>query len=219
MAQTSGKSTPVVRGDVARLTAGLASPEKTELDSYLALLETYSQQQQQLRQSLSPASCQPARGAPDGNAVERLDAMTNMAALAIRCGVTNVVGLSFGNSLNTHDDLGFMSGALPGLGSYGGHDTNVYMPFVKKTYPWTMGLLVKLLRDLGPLQRDTFMVYTAANGAATNIHHGKGCRPPWCSMAPAPSRPDHATCATRTSRRPTHPTGGKTPTDPSCTPP
>lgn len=82
-----------MRADIRRLEAHLAGPERRKLDHYLAAIEDFEK-----RLTLaSNLRCKAPPFADTGTTVEdRLEQMTEMATLALVCGLTNVVGVSVG---------------------------------------------------------------------------------------------------------------------------
>lgn len=93
-----------IRHEVKRVQGNLAGEERRKLDDYLAAID--DMEKRQTAQGASLASCQaakaPAVAGDDWNygadrpAEALLESMTEMAAVALACGITNVAGVSFG---------------------------------------------------------------------------------------------------------------------------
>ncbi|MBE2248537.1 MAG: DUF1552 domain-containing protein [Myxococcus sp.] len=84
-----------VSADVNRLRARLAGAERGQLDGYLESLEAFDKRR-------SGAAClAPNAPSAERGAVKELPAMLDMAAVALRCGMTHVVGCSVGGG-NSH---------------------------------------------------------------------------------------------------------------------
>jgi hypothetical protein len=85
-----------LRGDANRLRSSLAGPERVKLDAYLAAIDEYDAR----RARAAALSCQPPGAAApniDDNKTtpeDLLEFLTDTALVALKCGLTNVVGLS-----------------------------------------------------------------------------------------------------------------------------
>ncbi len=84
-----------VSADVDRVRRRLAGSERAQLDGYLASLEAFDK-----RRATSACVTPNAPGSERG-AVKELPAMLDMASVALRCGMTRVVGCSVGGG-NSH---------------------------------------------------------------------------------------------------------------------
>jgi hypothetical protein len=92
--------------------------------------------------------------------------MFRLATLALRCGVTNVLGVTFGNTGN-HEDLAMFGGGYEGHGDYRG--------WMRRFTPISMGWLKEMLEALGPDAANLTITIVPANGISHGgIHHG--CR-------------------------------------------
>jgi hypothetical protein len=90
-----------MRADIKRLEGALAGPERRKLEHYLAAVEDF-EKRMKLAATLS---CQTPPFTDATNTVEdRLEAMTELATLALVCGMTNVVGVSVGTG-DSHTDF------------------------------------------------------------------------------------------------------------------
>lgn len=82
-----------MRKDIKRVSANLAGPERLKLDQYLTGVEDVEKR----LKIVSAPSCKTGSYVQGGTSVEdRLEAMNEMATLALTCGMTNVVGVSVG---------------------------------------------------------------------------------------------------------------------------
>jgi hypothetical protein len=99
-----------LRGDLKRAQAALAGPERRKLDDYVAALEEMEQ-----RQASDPdLSCRPTmppagpvedwKYGPTRPAEDILSGMHEMGSAALACGMTNVVGVSFGTG-HSHENF------------------------------------------------------------------------------------------------------------------
>ncbi|MEL6183571.1 MAG: DUF1552 domain-containing protein [Myxococcota bacterium] len=90
-----------VRGDVRRLERRLAGPEKLKLETYLGSIDAIDGRLQALAETPATASCSAVEG-PDPETLggardprrEHADAMVELAALSLTCGLTQVVHLN-----------------------------------------------------------------------------------------------------------------------------
>jgi hypothetical protein len=90
-----------MRADIARLQGALAGPERRKLDQYLAAIDDFDKRTRLAATLACPALSPPAAST---TVEDRLDAMTDMATVALTCGMTNVVGISVGTG-NSHTDF------------------------------------------------------------------------------------------------------------------
>jgi hypothetical protein len=166
-----------MRHDVKRLAAELAGPERQRLEVYLSSIESFDKRQEEQIRLLQSADCskppQPGADGKEGNGPERVALMLRMATLALRCGLTNVVGLSVGHGFG-HDDLGVMGPVLPWRG-YGGHGPNeVYNQSLNRIYRHISGLLAELIVGVGPLAEGLVMMVVPGTSARDSLHHHDG---------------------------------------------
>jgi hypothetical protein len=103
----------------------------------------------------------------------RLASMFRMTALAVRCGVTNVVGITVGNG-HSHEDLGFFDG--PKYGRYSGHLG--YKKYAPGVWAFALGEAASFITALGPTAAESVISIISANGASGGNHHGWGARVP-----------------------------------------
>jgi hypothetical protein len=162
--QMQGSLLNAMRKDIRRLETKLAGSERERLTDYLTLVEDFDRQQAQLKEQLG--NCGQFPTGIDGTPVKRLESMFAMSTLAVRCGLTNVVGVSVGAGFG-HDDLGLFRADLFGDEGYGGHGpVEVYQRQVSKVYKTATGLMGNMLKNLGPLADSTVMMLTASSGAS-----------------------------------------------------
>lgn len=159
----SARLMDLLREDLRRLDRGLAGEEKARLAEYLSSMEAFKKKEDALAKQIQAGGC--AFAAPrDSNAVANLGAMFRLATLALRCGVTNVIGVAIGNT-RVHDDLEMLDPAYEGHGDYRG--------WLRKFAPTSMGWVATLLQELGPAAADITVTIVPANGVAHGgIHHG-----------------------------------------------
>ncbi len=174
---TSGGAAPTVLGsklldllreDLRRLDRGLAAEEKAQLGEYLTSMENFQKKEQGLATQLKQTGCAfpgtiPVSGG-DGRAA--FDSMFRLSTLALKCGVTNVVGATLGNS-EYHDDLD------PFFAGYVAHTQ--YDLAMRSLAPVSMGWVATMLKDLGPLADSLTLTIVPANGlghGGPKSHHG-----------------------------------------------
>lgn len=135
--------------DVRRVRQRLAGEERAKLDAYLASIEAFERRR-------SGQSCL-APGAPSSErgAVAELPAMLDMAALALRCGLTNVVGCAVGGG-NSHSHFPRLKGLHLGtrfeaqgfVGNHGHDSADAYRDARTIAWRWLSGLVADFLRKL-----------------------------------------------------------------------
>lgn len=165
-----------LRADVTRLQRRLAGPERARLDTYLESLEAFDRRRSGA-QCLAPDAPPEARGA-----VVELPAMLDMAAVALRCGLTRVVGAAVGGG-NSHFHFPLLVGphvgtAFEALGhvDHHGHDSDdTYSAARTVAFRWLAGEVATFLTALsqpGPTGRsvldDTVVVLFSDSGPG---HH------------------------------------------------
>jgi hypothetical protein len=97
--------------------------------------------------------------------------MFQMATLALRCGLTNVVGVSLGSGF-AHDDLKLFSGDLFGGESFAAHGpSDRYLGQMLKFYTWASGLVVDLIEQSGLADSLVAMV-VGASGCGGEAKYG-----------------------------------------------
>jgi hypothetical protein len=160
---TSPRLLDLLREDLRRLDRGLAAEEKAQLAEYLASMEGFQKKEESLAKRLETMGCS-FPSAMDGGATANVGAMFRLAGLALRCGVTNVIGVTFGNT-GTHEDLRMFGGGYEGHGDYRG--------WMRKFAPVSMGWVAGLIGELGPAAADLTVTIVPANGVAHGgQHHG-----------------------------------------------
>jgi hypothetical protein len=180
-----------LRTDINRLRPQLAGIEQGKLDQYLFTIEEFEQ-----RAGIAyPLACAapaepnvPSTGsevAPE----DLMDAMTDMAIVALSCGMTRVVGLALGT--------GFTHGAYPtfrrivqgtqweqdGLNETGHSPPEVQGPAMELIHNYASSLLARIADGLSQIQEgdgtafdNSVMVYMSDNGEA---HHSEKRRWPF----------------------------------------
>jgi hypothetical protein len=109
-----------IRTDLKKLNANLAAPERVALDSYLAVMDDFESRQKQLQVIACDVPGEKPKDDGDPAKVaaiateDKLQAMNEMAILALACGLTNVVGMS-GSCGHGHGDVPSLGSRLPQL--------------------------------------------------------------------------------------------------------
>lgn len=165
-----------MKDDVTRLRARLAGSERARLDASLASLEEFDRRRS-TSACLAPGAHPAARGA-----VAELPAMLDMASVALRCGMTNVVGVAVGGG-NAHYHWAKLVGPHVGtrfetqgfVGEHGHDGPDVYSDARTVSWRWLSSEVATFLRSLeqlGPDGRpfldDTVVVLFSDGGHA---HH------------------------------------------------
>ncbi|MDP3236053.1 MAG: DUF1552 domain-containing protein [Myxococcales bacterium] len=171
-----------LRGDIRRLERNLAGQERQKLERYLATLEASDRRR-------AASTAEPER-APSGNrgAVVELPEMLDMAAQALRLGMTNVVGCAVGGG-NSHWHFPLLVGPHVGtifeaqgfLGDHG-HDGDLkYQTGRTVAWKWLSEQVAVFLRALeqplptgGTLLDDTTVVLFSDSGP--DHHNGNSYR-------------------------------------------
>lgn len=177
-----------LRGDVKKLQGALAGPERRKLDHYLAAMEEYDRRQK----AIGALACKPGAAPGDTSKLtveDRLELMTEMALLALTCGMTSVVGVSAGCGMSHQMFPGYQriaAGtmfAAEGKVDGKGHDPReVQGPAMELIHNFHAGLLARMVAALssikegdGTLFDSTVMLYTSDNG---EMHHSSKRRWP-----------------------------------------
>lgn len=165
-----------VGADVDRLRQRLASSERVHLDGYLGALEAFDKRRSS-SSCLAPGAPSLARGA-----VAEVPVMLDLAAVALRCGMTRVVGCSVGSG-NSHfhfprlvgPHLGTEFEAQGFIGEHGHDGEEKYSAARTYSWAWLSTQVAAFLRALevpGPSGRpmldDTIVVLFSDSGHA---HH------------------------------------------------
>lgn len=175
-----------MRADVKRLEQALAGPERAKLAHYLTAVENA---ESTLAASMS-LDCKPPTVPIDETSVEsRLEAMNEMATLALVCGMTNVVGVSVGVG-NSHTEfpkytrvhLGTQFEKDGGIDSHGHSVDSIQGPAWDILHTFNLGLVARTIQALSAVKSggrtlfdDTTMLYLSDNGS---YHHSKQERHP-----------------------------------------
>jgi hypothetical protein len=168
----------VVRADVSRLQKAFGSHERDRLTAYVEAIDRFDRQQQSLYTAAPAggagggAGCQMPR-ADDGPPPERLKSMFQMATVALRCGLTNVVGVSLGNG-REHNDLELLKGNLFDAGGYSPHGgAPLYRQMMQRLYQFVSQQVADMMDGLGAVASQTVVVILSAQAASRSDHHGK----------------------------------------------
>lgn len=186
-----------MRGDILKLQGSLAGIEKAKLDQYLGTIEEF-----EARATipipgacLAPAAPTVALGGTSVVTEDLLDAMTDMAIVALCCGMTRVVGIALGTGF-THGNFPvfrrIVAGtqwADSGLGETGHEPPEVQGPAMDLIHDYGASLLERIAVGLekisegsGTALDNTTMVYTSDNGEA---HHSAKRRWPLAVLGDA----------------------------------
>ncbi len=165
-----------VSSDVDRLRGRLAGSERAQLDGYLEGLAAFDKRR-------SAAAClSPTAPSADRGAVKELPVMLDLAAVALKCGMTRVVGCSLGGG-NSHfhfpalvgPHVGTMFEAQGFVGEHGHDGDEKYMAGRTISWKWLSTQVAQFLRQLEtpglsgrPLMDDTIVVLFSDSGHA---HH------------------------------------------------
>lgn len=165
-----GKLMDLVREDLKRLDRGLAVEEKELLTEYLASMEAYQKKESDLAKLASGGGCMLPTTPPPGTGnvpgLVAMDSMFQLSTLALKCGVTNVIGASIGNTV-FHNDLDMF------VADYTAHGG--YARAMESLAPISMSWVAKMLTDLGPLADSMTVTIVPGGGLAFKdrlIHHG-----------------------------------------------
>ncbi len=138
-----------VNADVSALRGRLASSERAQLDGYLESLEAFDKRRQ------GAACLGPAAPSAERGAVKELPVMLDMAATALRCGMTHVVGCSVGGC-NSHfhfpalvgPHVGTMFEAQGYVGDHGHDGIEKYTAGRTVAWQWLSTEVARFLRQL-----------------------------------------------------------------------
>ncbi len=168
-----------IHRDVERLSRRLAAEERGRLGTYLESLEAFDRRRS-AAQCLAPNAVSEARGA-----VAELPVMLDMASIALRCGLTHVVGCSVGCG-NSHFHFPHLVGPHLGtrfeaqgfVGEHGHDGEEEYSDARTISFRWLSQEVAAFLRQLEPaggesLLRDTVVVlYSDGGHAHHNLEEG-----------------------------------------------
>lgn len=138
-----------VSADVTRLRGRLAGSERAQLDGYLEGLEAFDKRR-------SGSACLAPMAPPaERGAVKELPVMLDLAATALRCGMTRVVGCSMGGG-NSHfhfpalvgPHLGTMFEAQGFVGEHGHDGAEKYGAGRTIAWRWLSSEVARFLRQL-----------------------------------------------------------------------
>jgi hypothetical protein len=175
-----------LRADLKVLDNSLAAPERIALESYLAVMNDFEERQKALSVIACNGGAAPAdSGDPSKVAAipaeDKLQALNEMGALALACGLTNVVGMS-GSCGHGHGDVPTFS-KLPALNGvkigYYGHGPsdagNVARPVLHRFFTGMIARAIQVLSNVregqGTVFDNTTIVYWNDNGQ--DHHDGK----------------------------------------------
>jgi hypothetical protein len=160
----------MVREDLKRLERNLAAEEKAQLTEYLTSMEAFQKKEQALGMQLQMEGCKIPGTPPTGQGsmpgIVALDSMFRLSTLALKCGVTNVIGASMANT-DTHNDLDLF------VPNYESHTK--YSEGMRALMPVSMGWVASMLKDLGTLADSITITIVPANGVSQDgpeQHHG-----------------------------------------------
>jgi hypothetical protein len=189
-----------LRVDIARLQQHLAGVEKAKLEQYLSAIEEFESRAAIPIPGTCSAGTPPSIGLGGSETApeDLLDAMAEMAAVALACGMTNVVGIAMGT--------GFSHGNFPvfrrivagtqwadsGLGETGHEPPEIQGPAMDLIHDYGASLLGKIAQSLSGISEaggtaldNSVMVYTSDNGEA---HHSAKRRWPVAILGNAGGR-------------------------------
>ncbi len=138
-----------VGADVDQLRRRLASSERVHLDGYLSALEAFDKRR-------SNTSClAPNAPSADRGAVAEIPVMLDLAAVALRCGMTRVVGCSIGSG-NSHFHFPNLVGPHVGtefeaqgfIGEHGHDGDEKYSSARTHSWKWLSSQVATFLRAL-----------------------------------------------------------------------
>lgn len=159
-----------LRGDIGRLRARLAAPERVALDEYLGLVEDHERRLANVKAlSCTPPGASPAAIGPEA----ATEIMLSTVTLAIKCGVTRVAGIAIGTG-GAHEDMP----AHPKLheGELDGHKEAEYPAKEAAIQSFHMRLIAAMSQTLGD---GVVISYQADTGFATGgEHHATSKRHP-----------------------------------------
>lgn len=107
-----------LRVDLSRLQSRLTGAERAKLDQYLATMEDYEKREMTLGALACSPPPAPAGGGKQPEPEDALPSMAGMAAVALACGITNVVGVAVGCGFS-HANTPTMKRLLMGTPAYG----------------------------------------------------------------------------------------------------
>lgn len=174
-----------LKADISRLEANFAPPEKDKLSGYLAAIESREKQLMGLGSLTCNTPGQPSL-TQAGDPVDVLEALNNLASIALICGVSNVLGVDIGCG-DSHDFGPNLQKILAGsevanaestsLGDVGHMEEPINGPVISRTYNWVSSMAVKTLDGLlaDSNVKDAFVLISSDNG---ETHHSAHTRWP-----------------------------------------
>ncbi|MDX2053233.1 MAG: DUF1552 domain-containing protein [Polyangiaceae bacterium] len=172
-----------LKADITRLEAHFAAPEKDKLSGYLAAIEAREKQLTVSRVLSCNLPAQPSLTQAN-DPVEVLEALNNLASIALICGVSNVLGVDIGCG-DSHDfgpDLhkllvGSEVENAPGtsLANVGHEQAATNGPVIARTYNWVSSMAVKTLDALlaDTNVKDAFVLISSDNGETHHSAHNR----------------------------------------------
>lgn len=155
-----------LRHDIERLRGRLSVEERGPLDDYLGLVEDYESRQA----ARAGISCEAPPAPSATSADEQLEAMADILALALQCGLTRVASVAVGTGFD-HEDLPAHAGVQ-------------IVPHQSSTYPersaahrrFHLELIARVRQAVG--DRMTTIYVSETGAAARSTHHGRNTRTP-----------------------------------------
>lgn len=172
-----------LRYDIPRLESQLAGPEKNKLSQYLATIESY---EKSLAAASSLTCSTPAATTQTqaGDAVPVLESLQTMGAIALLCGMTNVMCVDVGNgdshdwgpnvdTLLTRTNTPIPEGSS--LGDVGHMEMPIQKPVIDATYKWLSGMAQTTLNTLKATAgvQSAFALIQSDNGETHHSGHGR----------------------------------------------
>jgi hypothetical protein len=179
-----------LRGELKRMQGALAAPERAKLENYVGAIEEFEKRQKVLG-TLTCRAPGAAPGAEDPSkplsVEDKLDSMTEMAILALTCGMTNVVGVAAGCGMShnfmpkyTRIHKGTMFEAEGGVDNHGHEGRAIQGPAMELIHRFNTGLLARIITALSGIKEgdrtafdNTVMMYMSDNAEQhhADAHH------------------------------------------------
>jgi hypothetical protein len=175
----------LVRTDLKRLSGALAAPERRALDHYLLAIEDFEKRQKAVSAVACNSPAAPMLDAAMGTVEDRLDAMNEMAILALICGLTSVVGIAIGCG-NAHSyyptfkrtGKGTIWESKGGVPETGHEPRDVHGPASDLVHSYNCSLLARMADALSMVKEgdktmfdNSVMLYTSDNGEQHHAGH------------------------------------------------
>jgi hypothetical protein len=177
-----------LRGDIKKLQNSFAPTERRKLDHYLGAIDEFDKRQKAIGMLSCKAPANPGDAAKF-TVEDRLEAMTDMAMLAVTCGMTSVVGVSAGCGMSHQWFPGYQRIAKgtqfesEGFVNSHGHDPKeIQGPAMELIHNFHSSLMMRMISTLSAIKEgdktifdNTVMLYTSDNAEA---HHSSKRRWP-----------------------------------------